>query len=106
MDSLFLENLVAKDRREILEIQAWLVCKVLQGHAVLWAPLDQVEHGGHQERRDNLDPEAHQDPWEALEIQVYLESLENQENQATQETQDLLALKERRERGETLLLRT
>lgn len=86
----------------MLETQAWLAYKVLQGHVVLWAPLDQAEHGGHQERRDNLDPEAHQGPWEALEIQVYPELLGNQENQGIQEIQDLLALKERKERGETL----
>lgn len=106
MDCLYPENLVARDQREILETQACLACKVLLGHVVLWAPLDQAERGGHQERRDLLDPEAHQGPWEALEIQVYQESLENQGNQETQETQDLLALKERKERGETLHPRT
>lgn len=68
--------------------------------------MDQAEHGGHQEKRDHLDPEAHQAPWEALEIQVCQELLENQGNQETQETQDLLALKERKERGETLHPRT
>lgn len=72
-DCLFPESLVARDQREILETQACLVCKVLPGHVVLWAPLDQAERGGHQERRDHLDQEAHQGPWEALEIQVYQE---------------------------------
>lgn len=105
-DSLYLENLVARDQREMLETQALLGCKVLLGHAVLWAPLDQAERGGHQERRDHLDPEVHQGPWEALEIQVYQELLENQGNPESQETQDQLALKERKERGETLHPRT
>lgn len=102
MDCLYPENLVDRDQREILETPASLACKVLPGHVVLWALLDQVEHGGPQERRDHLDPEAHQGPWEALEIQVYQELLENQGNQEIQETQELLALKERKERGETL----
>lgn len=101
-DYLYLEDLVAPDQREILDPRAWLVCTVLQGHVALWVPLDQAECGGHQERRDNLDPEAHQGPWEVQEIQVYLELLGNQENQGIQEIKDLLALKERKERGETL----
>lgn len=105
MDFLYLGNLVDRDQREMLETQAWLVCKVLLGHVVLWALLDQVERGDHQERKDHLDPEVHQGQWEALEILVYPELLENQGNQENQETQDPLALKERRERGETLLLK-
>lgn len=106
MDCLYLENLVARDQREMLETRVCLACKVLPGHVVLWAPLDQAERGGHQERRDHLDPEAHQGPWEALEIQVYQELLENQGNQENQETQDSLGLKERKERGEILHPRT
>lgn len=90
-DFLSLENQVAQDQREIVETLACLACKVLLGHAVLWVPLDLAVLGGHQERRDSLDPEAPQDPWEALEIQVYPELLESQGNQETQETQDLLA---------------
>lgn len=89
-----------------METRACLACKVLLGSVVLWAPADQAECGGHQERRDHLDPEAHQGPWETLEIQVYQELLGNQGNQETRETQELLALKERKERGETLHPRT
>ncbi|KAF3844687.1 hypothetical protein F7725_007850, partial [Dissostichus mawsoni] len=36
---------VAKDQREMLETRAWLACKVLLGHAVLWALLDQGPPG-------------------------------------------------------------
>lgn len=105
-DSLCPESLVAKDQREILEIPAWPVDKVLPGHAALWAPLDQVEHGGHQARRDHLDQEARQGPWVALVTRAYQELLENQANRVIQEIQDPLALKERKEKGETLRPRT
>lgn len=105
-DFLGLESLVAQDLREIVEIKASLVFKVLLGHVVLWVLLDQAELGGHQEKRGHLDPEAQQGPWEILEIQVYQESLESQANQETQEAQDLLVLKGKREKRETLHPRT